>query len=976
MASSTCSHHTPSSSVSEISAGDAMTQHYIASTGVTVAAAAAVGVAPTKEESLYESLLRYHQEQTLGSEIGDDDSEERYRRAWRQQQRQYTSGLTAHNNDEELYLRQQIPRQQQQQQQHQKFHEQKQIEDDDNKIPACPLSPQDCKPSARTFQSQGERRLRSPNIPVISSHPDRSISHPRDNSNTKLLTPSKAQKPGIFHVNEPAIRSDSAMYIDAYGNDDHDDYSIRAATAQSSPMAGSSVASIASGEHVVDQTPFHGQPAQGNMCWDEHVSQSGMKNMESYGHISYLSNSNVPTSLCSPMRRGELRQTPAILKQSKREEDREATFSAPSFPNADRRPVSSAQNSVEAEEVRQSLLALQQQGKCNHEGQHRQMSGIKPPNSAIPAEASLYPTHILDTGSNYNSSRARECKTNPSSARDAIGIRSRSGVPAQFVREVQTRQLPRTLQQPPILSASQRQSGTLRSLDPMDFGSDEHIRSSRELERHWSGDLQSMQRSRRNSELRRVSPSRSVKTSMSSPNPTPWIQAGTSSRRSSGHSIQSIGSNRSGDLKMPPPAPQPSSQDLQYTNPQPSHLLPSHIHLQDSLHGRWDKDRVRPNSETVNPSHPTISSPSYHRPLESPIGSFQNEHVTTTMPGTNVNNLDLARHSRAIRWDGHHSHSDQSPLPAEFKHGERSVPHKSVSFNSEDEELRLALELSLQEANTGRNRYNASSNISHLKRPNPENISDGSAPRSAPRVSNPYLQDLTEPSSRARARHVEPTQFGQEAYRAAKHAKDSDMDDLMLALKISAEESRSAVAGPSLDPTCFSSANDPSAASVRDTVKPSEQQRILQQIWEEQERKDIEKAIEASRAEAERRASTFRISEHQTSELETNDSKNAGRDSHDATRDFLVSQQKALEEYQRNRDTKQSAASTQTDMKRPSLSDVYRENLLVQGTIETQQAISSGRAHTVKCRKCGARLQAPLSYALVYCPKCETISPA
>ena len=49
--------------------------------------------------------------------------------------------------------------------------------------------------------------------------------------------------------------------------------------------------------------------------------------------------------------------------------------------------------------------------------------------------------------------------------------------------------------------------------------------------------------------------------------------------------------------------------------------------------------------------------------------------------------------------------------------------------------------------------------------------------------------------------------------------------------------------------------------------------------------------------------------------------------------------------------------------------------LLQRGSLETQEAIANGRAHVVQCQGCLGRLHAPMSYALVYCPKCHTVSP-
>jgi hypothetical protein len=150
---------------------------------------------------------------------------------------------------------------------------------------------------------------------------------------------------------------------------------------------------------------------------------------------------------------------------------------------------------------------------------------------------------------------------------------------------------------------------------------------------------------------------------------------------------------------------------------------------------------------------------------------------------------------------------------------------------------------------------------------------------------------------------------------------------------------------------------------------PDEQYRILQRIREEQEKKDLELALKASQAEIGIPSVAGSMPSSSYSTPYTNspllDIQDGAVGPH-TSRDFLISQQKAMDEYKRNR---APAASHAKD-------DERRRQLLERGTIETQEAISSGRAHIVKCRKCGARLQAPVSYSLVFCPKCETVSPA
>ena len=97
--------------------------------------------------------------------------------------------------------------------------------------------------------------------------------------------------------------------------------------------------------------------------------------------------------------------------------------------------------------------------------------------------------------------------------------------------------------------------------------------------------------------------------------------------------------------------------------------------------------------------------------------------------------------------------------------------------------------------------------------------------------------------------------------------------------------------------------------------------------------------------------------------------------------EFLMSQFRAMEECQRNhpranhssRDTTTNATSTSSRKKQTQR---RRSQLETRGATETRQAISNGDSHVVKCNGCSRRLQAPLHYSLVFCPKCQTVSPA
>ena len=55
--------------------------------------------------------------------------------------------------------------------------------------------------------------------------------------------------------------------------------------------------------------------------------------------------------------------------------------------------------------------------------------------------------------------------------------------------------------------------------------------------------------------------------------------------------------------------------------------------------------------------------------------------------------------------------------------------------------------------------------------------------------------------------------------------------------------------------------------------------------------------------------------------------------------------------------------------------DPKRDHLIERGTRETHAAIAAGQAQYVTCQGCGGRLHAPVSYSLVFCPRCSTITP-
>jgi hypothetical protein len=145
------------------------------------------------------------------------------------------------------------------------------------------------------------------------------------------------------------------------------------------------------------------------------------------------------------------------------------------------------------------------------------------------------------------------------------------------------------------------------------------------------------------------------------------------------------------------------------------------------------------------------------------------------------------------------------------------------------------------------------------------------------------------------------------------------------------------------------------------------QLRILQQIREEEEKRHLEMALKASKS--------------------TDDSIDADLDAdlklaleasrNEASDDYVLSQQKAMELFSARKGSASSTASSPERPNNPPPLDHDRSKaaLLQRGTAETHRAISTGQVQVVTCRGCNGRLQAPLSYSLVFCPKCQTVSP-
>jgi hypothetical protein len=147
------------------------------------------------------------------------------------------------------------------------------------------------------------------------------------------------------------------------------------------------------------------------------------------------------------------------------------------------------------------------------------------------------------------------------------------------------------------------------------------------------------------------------------------------------------------------------------------------------------------------------------------------------------------------------------------------------------------------------------------------------------------------------------------------------------------------------------------AAGISTDVKktPDEQFKILEQIREEQEKKELELALQVSQQEDGRSTSSS------------------------SDQDFMINQQSAMDGWSGG-----SANGANGNLKAPPPpttsvsrqdSNERRRELVERGTAETQRAISTGQAHIVTCQGCKGRLQAPISYSLVYCPRCQIISP-
>lgn len=407
--------------------------------------------------------------------------------------------------------------------------------------------------------------------------------------------------------------------------------------------------------------------------------------------------------------------------------------------------------------------------------------------------------------------------------------------------------------------------------------------------------------------------------------------------------------------------------------------------------------------------------------------------------GSSRSNLSNGEHNNYNNYDVNNQASNQD-----------NNQDNNSDDSSLDEDFKLALELSLRESNNvptssvanmiqnvgaaphspyphgGTARQDGSNQTRYPSRSSPPPSESHSPPKPCLVVGEAPHQHSSISAAHRPGLHA-PAPFGHQGYRAPPEPKQSSgMDDYFLALKLSAEEEHRLnppdkpyvpPTGPTFQlPSTSDTISSPAGPVATSTnVEPDEQYRILQEILEEQERKELELALRASQEDAsastvdaaKNLAAAFEVSavaasaaaaaaslDYPSSFPHSSSADNLiGVDRQGSALDFLKSQQLAMEEYQRSRSltapthsassstnsvnsaTRQVAPGSGQD-KVPSASSGQRHHILERGIKETQEAISSGQARIVQCRGCNGRLQAPMSYSLVFCPKCETISPA
>ena len=205
----------------------------------------------------------------------------------------------------------------------------------------------------------------------------------------------------------------------------------------------------------------------------------------------------------------------------------------------------------------------------------------------------------------------------------------------------------------------------------------------------------------------------------------------------------------------------------------------------------------------------------------------------------------------------------------------------------------------------------------------------------------------------------------------------------------------------------------------QDDDEIAQQAKILQQIAEENERKQLERALEESKRMAELQSRHPREALRDgpgmadlSWQAPRSSSTNEGRHHYHHARsldskhdpDWEAEQRVALEIFQkqqremlqrsaRDNGTTNSSKSgehfyhttghidlpSQRGLQHSQNIQLQRHDLhneiLERGHRETANAIRSGQAHMIRCEACAERLQAPIHYSLVYCPKCGHVTP-
>ena len=341
-----------------------------------------------------------------------------------------------------------------------------------------------------------------------------------------------------------------------------------------------------------------------------------------------------------------------------------------------------------------------------------------------------------------------------------------------------------------------------------------------------------------------------------------------------------------------------------------------------------------PGGATMAVHGPPLTSPSNHRPLvgQSPRPLPANSHLSTSAAGG----------SAGMQWAplsgspyGHHS-TQRVPTG--------SVPITPVD-DEMDEDLLLALEISKND--TGNTTASSNGSAAVMQHRATERAFFPEEERSSSLRDLLLALELSEEASKSGHHHA--TTSSEDSFR--RQSRSTSLDAL---LAMEGNPGSSGYAGERV--TDFVAAGISTDASKR----PDEQFKILEQIREEQEKKELELALQVSQQEGRSKPPPQNVPAAKGDE------------------DFLVSQQKAMEEWSEKASTTSSrpGLAEKQSSSRSQDSNERRRELVERGTVETQHAITAGQAHIVTCQGCKGRLQAPVTYSLVFCPKCQTISPA